>query len=221
MKPKLLDLFCAAGGAGQGYADAGFEVVGVDLSLFKRYPFMQLTADALSLTPSFLAMFDAVHASPPCQGYTALRHAPKTRGAPKLIGRVRELLMASGKPWVIENVEEARWDMRDPLCLCGSMFGLGAQGHHLERHRLFESSLKLTAPCACAHKSPVIGVYGGHARNRAASSGGRGTRDVWIGGHKAAMSEAMGIDLMTTAELSEAIPPAYTAHLGRQLIEAA
>lgn len=218
---RLLDLFCNAGGAGMGYAQAGFEVVGVDLSPQKNYPFAFIQADVMgpALSASFMRTFDAIHASPPCQGYTALRHAPGTKGAPKLIDQVRYVLEDVGVPFIIENVEEARAEMRDPITLCGSMFGLGAQGCQLRRHRLFESNVAISAPSPCHHdERPVIGVYGGHARRRAASAGGRGTRDVWEGGHRAAMSEAMGMTWATCAEMSEAIPPAYTEHLGRQLM---
>lgn len=235
---KIIDLFCNAGGAGMGYARAGFEVVGVDLHPQKNYPFPMHQGDALEVLKAllrgekvrfvardgsvlFLGLedFDAFHASPPCQGYTALRHAPGARGAPLMIGECRTLLDLTERPWVLENVEEAKWAMVAPLTLCGSMFGLGAQGCRLQRHRLFESNIAISAPAPCHHdERPVIGVYGGHARRRAASAGGRGTRDVWEGGHRAAMSEAMGMTWASCAEMSEAIPPAYTEHLGRQLI---
>ncbi len=202
-----------------GYAQAGFKVVGVDKDPQKNYPFEFIEADALSLDPGFIASFDAIHASPPCQGYTALRHAPGTKGAPQLIDATRTLLEASGRPWIIENVEQARWALRDPILLCGSMFALGAQGHQLQRHRLFESSIPLTAP-ACQHSdTPVIGIYGGHARCRSLKHGGRGTKDSWIGGHRAASTEAMGMDWGTLKEISEAIPPAYTKFLGAQILD--
>jgi DNA (cytosine-5)-methyltransferase 1 len=219
-KPRLLDLFCCAGGAGAGYAAAGFDVTGVDIKRHVRNPHRVIEFDALSLDPAWIAKnFDAVHASPPCQGYTAMRHAPGTKGAPRLISEVRELLEATGLPWVIENVEAAACDMHSPILLCGTMFGLGAQGYELQRHRLFETSFYVRAP-ACHHTDrPVIGIYGGHARNRSASHGGRGTVDKWVGGHRAAASEAMGIDWMTLAEMSEAVPPAYTEYIGRQLME--
>lgn len=218
VRPRLLDLYCCAGGAGMGYARAGFEITGVDVVRHKRNPHPVIEADALSLDPEWIAAnFDAVHASPPCQGYTAMKHAPGAKGAPRLIGATRELLQATGLPWVIENVEMAASEMRNPVTLCGTMFGLGAQGHDLHRHRLFETSFPV-AQLACQHtERPVIGVYGGHARCRSAKHGGRKTRDVWGGGHKAAATEALGIDWMTLGELSEAIPPAYTEYLGRQL----
>lgn len=213
---KVLDLFCCAGGAAMGLHRAGFEVVGVDLKPQKRYPFEFHQADALTFP---LDGFDFIWASPPCQGYTEMRHAPGALGsAPRLIPQVRERLEASGLPWCIENVEDADWDMRNPATLCGSMFGLGAQGCQLRRHRLFETNFPVVWP-ACAHdERPVIGVYGGHARKRAAKHGGRGTQDVWEGGHRAAASEAMGIDWMTLAEMSEAIPPAYSEFIGRAAI---
>lgn len=217
-KPRLLDLFCCAGGAGMGYARAGFEITGVDVVRHTNNPHQVIEADALTLDPKWIAAtFDAVHASPPCQGYTTMRHAPGAKGAPRLIGATRELLLATGLPWVIENVEAAANEMRSPVLLCGTMFGLGAQGHDLQRHRLFETSFSV-APPQCRHtERPVIGVYGGHARNRSSKHGGRGTKDVWDGGHKAAASKALGIDWMTLGELSEAIPPAYTEFLGWQL----
>lgn len=197
-----------------GLHRAGFEVVGVDLAPQRRYPFKFIQADALTFP---LDGFDFIWASPPCQGYTAIRFAPGAKGAPLLIDAVRER-MPAGVPWVIENVEEARWALRSPVLLCGSMFGLGAQGCRTQRHRLFETNFPLTQP-SCEHdERPVIGVYGGHSRRRAASAGGRGTRDVWEGGHKTAAAEALGIDWMTLAELSESIPPAYAEYIGRAAI---
>jgi DNA (cytosine-5)-methyltransferase 1 len=211
-KLKALDLFCGAGGAGAGLHQAGFDVTGVDIKLQPRYPFAFIQADALTFP---LHGYDFIWASPPCQGYTALRHAPGTRGAPQLIEQVRDR-MPKAIPWCIENVEDAAWAMRDPILLCGSMFGLGAQGCRTQRHRLFECSFPIKQPdCRHDHR-PVIGVYGGHARKRAKSAGGRGTQDVWRGGHKAAAAEAMGIDWMTLDELSEAIPPAYAKFIAHR-----
>lgn len=216
-RPRALDLFCCAGGASMGLHKAGFDVVGVDISPQPRYPFKFHQADALSFDTSG---FDFIWASPPCQGYTSLRHAPGAKGAPLLIEQVRKKLEKSKiEAWVIENVEEARWAMPDAVTLCGSMFGLGAQGCRLQRHRLFEASFPLAQPqCQHDHR-PVIGVYGGHARKRSAKAGGRGTRDIWEGGHKAAASEAMGIDWMTLSELSEAIPPAFAEYIGVSAID--
>jgi DNA (cytosine-5)-methyltransferase 1 len=216
VKLKALDLFCGAGGASMGLHRAGFEVVGVDIRPQPNYPFEFHRADAL-LYP--LEGFDFIWASPPCQGYSALRHAPGTRGAPKLIGAVRERLRSIDYAyWTIENVEDAREYMREPILLCGSMFGLGAQSCQLQRHRLFESNFDVGV-LPCRHdERPVIGVYGGHARKRSKSAGGRGTRDVWSGGHRAAASEALGIDWMTLGEMSEAIPPAYSEFIGRSAV---
>ena len=213
----LLDAFCKAGGASVGYARAGFQVIGVDLHPQPRYPFPFVQAEAVGYIARYGYQYDAIHASPPCQGYTAMRHAPGALGAPRLIEVVRQRLVETGRPYIIENVPGA--PLQAPLVLCGSMFGLGAQGCWLQRHRLFETSVPLVQP-ACAHPAgPVIGVYGGHARRRAAGHGGRGTRDIWQGGHRAAAAEALGIDWMTLEELSEAIPPAFTEYVGRRLLE--
>lgn len=219
MRLRALDLFCCAGGVSMGLHRAGFEVVGVDIKPRQNYPFEVIRHDALGLTDSFLSSFDFIWASPPCQGYSAMRHAPGAIGAERLIGATRaRLSRIETVLWVIENVEEARSVMIDPIMLCGSMFGLGAQGCQLQRHRLFEANFEITAP-GCSHDDrPVIGVYGGHARKRSKAHGGRGTRDAWEGGHKAAASEALGIDWMTLAELSEAIPPAYSEFIGKAAI---
>ncbi len=199
-----------------GLHRAGFEVVGVDIAPQKNYPFRFIQADAMSFP---LDGFDFIWASPPCQGYTSMRHAPGARGAPLLIEAIRDRLNATNALWCIENVEAAAWAMRNPITLCGSMFGLGAQGCRLQRHRLFECNFPVEQP-PCRHDSRhVLGVYGGHARRRAASAGGRGTRDVWQGGHRAAASEALGIDWpMTMAEMSESIPPSYAEFVGRAAI---
>jgi DNA (cytosine-5)-methyltransferase 1 len=201
---RAIDLFCGAGGASKGLQQAGFEVTGVDIRPQPRYPFRFIQADALTVP---LRGYDFIWASPPCQGYTGLRYAPGTRGAPLLIDKVRHRM--PDVRWCIENVEGAAWALRDPIRLCGSMFDLCAQGCRLQRHRLFECNFAVPQ-LTCRHdKRPVIGVYGGHARKRAKSAGGRGTRDIWRGGHKTAAAEAFGIDWMTLTELSEAIPPAY------------
>lgn len=212
IRPKALDLCCCAGGAAMGLWRAGFDVVGVDIEPQPRYPFMFIQADALEVR---FRGFDFIWASPPCQKHTAMKHAPGAKGDanPDLIAPLRERLKAAGVPWVMENVVGA--PLMEPMTLCGSMFGLGAQGCQLQRHREFESSFPIPT-LECRHdERPVIGVYGGHARRRSAAAGGRGTKDVWEGGHKAAASEAMGIDWMTLGELSEAIPPAYSEHIGR------
>jgi len=210
---KALDLFACAGAASMGYHRAGFDMTGVDIVFQKRYPFRFFQADALTFP---LDGYSFIHASPPCQGYTSMRHAPGAKGAPLLIDKIRDRLRATNALWVIENVEEAGWAMRSPITLCGSMFGLGAQGCRLQRHRLFECNFPVEQPM-CRHDSrPVIGIYGGHARKRAAKAGGRRTRDVWDGGHRAAASKALGIDWdATLMEMSEAIPPAYAEYIGR------
>lgn len=132
-RPKLLDLFCGAGGAAMGYHRAGFEVVGVDIKPQPRYPFAFVQGDVLK-PPVDTSAFDVIHASPPCQGYSTQTADPSRH--PRLIERVREMLVATGLQYVVENVEGARRAMRDPVRLCGSSFGLD-----LRRHRHFESNV--------------------------------------------------------------------------------
>ena len=140
-KPRMLDLFCCAGGAAAGYAKAGFEVVGVDIDRQPHYPFKFIQADAMELDSKFIASFDAIHASPPCQAYSDLaKRNGNAHEWPRLIEPVREMLMRSGKPYVIENVDGA--PLLDPVVLCGTMF----KGLRVLRHRLFEANFPIIPP---------------------------------------------------------------------------
>lgn len=203
-RPRLLDLFCCAGGAAMGYHRAGFDVVGVDIAPQPRYPFAFIQTDVLALDPRFLRSFDAVHASPPCQAHT-LAQRIQNRKHPDLIDPTREMLEASGLPWVIENVEGA--PLRSPVMLCGSMF----EGLRVYRHRLFESNVALSAPLHPAHTAPLRKMGRPPAEGDFMHVVGN-----FSGVEKA--KTAMGIDWMARNEMSEAIPPAYTEHLGRQLV---
>jgi DNA (cytosine-5)-methyltransferase 1 len=219
-KPRLLDLFCGAGGASRGYHDAGFEVVGVDIKPQPRYPFQFVQADALQQLEWLILAdgmdFDAVHASPPCQRYSDLAKRNGNADAhPDLIGPVRDLLEQTGLPYVIENVEGA--PLRDPVRICGTTLGLGIDGYRLRRHRLFESNVSLVSPgCWCpGDPRPVIDVSGGGPTKapRLDGAGGRtykGTADQ--------ARAAMGIAWMTKTELNESIPPAYTRLIGARLL---
>jgi DNA (cytosine-5)-methyltransferase 1 len=217
-RPLLLDLFCGAGGAAMGYHRAGFDVVGVDINPQKNYPFSLVQADALAwLDDNPCHDIAAIHASPPCQAHTAMRHMPDARPHPQLIEPTRTLLQAKGLPYVIENVVGA--PLLNPIMLCGSMFKLGVNEFQLQRHRLFESTVKLTIPQPCDHRSPTIGVYGGHVRCRSTKYWRNGGADFPDYDKKGLAMSAMGIDHhMTMGELSEAIPPAYAEHIGRLLI---
>jgi DNA (cytosine-5)-methyltransferase 1 len=151
-KPRLLDLFCCAGGAATGYNEAGFEIVGVDVKLQTNYPFAFVQSDALTLDPKFIATFDAIHASPPCQSYSDLAKRNGNADAwPRLIDPIRDLLVGSGLPYVIENVEGA--PLRNPVMLCGTMF----KGLRVLRHRLFEADFPILTPRHGTHPSPITG----------------------------------------------------------------
>ncbi len=206
-KPRLLDLFCGAGGAAMGYSRAGFEVVGVDIAPQKNYPFAFIQADAMTFP---LEGFDAIHASPPCQAFTALRTAWNAKPNPDLLTPMRLRLAEVSTPWVIENVPGAPPPFH--VLLCGSMFGLGIATAALRRHRYFQLNWPMPLAPSCAHRRgfPVIGVYGGHGRDR------RRARNTEYFG-QALRKVAMGIDWMVEDELSEAIPPAYTEFLGKFL----
>jgi DNA (cytosine-5)-methyltransferase 1 len=206
VKPMALDLFCGAGGVSMGLNRAGYEVFGVDIAPQPHYPFAFAQADALR-PPFDLSRFDLIWASPPCQAHVSLRWMHNAKKHADLIPATRALLAGSGRPYVIENVPGAK-TLGTGLVLCGSMFGLGAEGAELRRHRHFETSfLVLTEPCK-HRRGRVIGVYGGHGRDRRRLVN---TRDF----STEARREAMGIDWMTGNELSQAIPPAYAEFIGR------
>jgi DNA (cytosine-5)-methyltransferase 1 len=209
---RLLDLFCGAGGAAVGYHRAGFEVVGVDIKPQKHYPFEFHQADALEYLAEHGREFDAIHASPPCQAFTTLARMWNAKKHESLVEPTREALVASGRPFVIENVVGA--PLVAPVLLCGTMFGLGTERAQLRRHRLFETSFPVGLTPTHQHVGRVIGVYGNKSRDRRRANGG--SKD--FPNEDAKM--AMGIDWMTRAELSQAIPPAYTEWIGKQLIRA-
>jgi len=212
-KPRLLDLYCCAGGAGVGYARAGFEVVGVDIDPQPRYPFEFIQADALGLDPEFVASFDAIHASPPCQSYSDLAKRNGNADAwPRLIDPTRDLLVASGRPWVIENVEGA--PLRNPVVLCGTMF----PGLRVLRHRLFEASFPIVAPPHGKH--PKVHTFDKRKSHYGKTNDMLDFVQVTGGGNctVAAAKDAMGITWMTKNEMNESIPPAYTKLIGDQLM---
>lgn len=212
-KPRLLDLYCCAGGAAVGYARAGFEVVGVDHKPQPNFPFKFILGNAFDLDPQFIASFDAIHASPPCQSYSDL--AKRNRNAhkhPRLVEPTRDLLRASGLPYIIENVEGA--PLLNPVILCGTMF----KGLRVIRHRLFESNFTLSPP---AHgKHPLVHTFDKRKAHYGKTDDMVDFVQVTGGGNCsiAAARDAMGIDWMNKGELNESVPPAYTKFLGKQLL---
>jgi DNA (cytosine-5)-methyltransferase 1 len=213
VRPRLLDLFCCAGGAGVGYARAGFEVVGVDVKPQPRYPFEFIQADALALEPKFLATFDAIHASPPCQSYSDLAKRNKNADEwPRLIEPVRAMLLATGLPYAIENVDGA--PLIDPVVLCGTMF----PELRVIRHRLFEANFEIVAPPHGKH--PKVHTFDKRKAHYGKTDESKDFVQVTGGGNCtiAAAREAMGIDWMTKNEINEAIPPAYAEFVGRSML---
>lgn len=230
MRPLILDGFCGAGLVYDGLYAAGWQPVGVDISPQPHYPGPFIQADVLSLDERFFRMFQALWFSPPCLKDTELHGSARREQAahgksetehPDLITPTQRLVDRLGMPYVIENVRNCKI-LRNPVTLCGTMFGLGvshgSQRYHLERHRKFETNWPLEPPLRCVHLKPVVGVYGGHARVRAKSAGGRGTREPWSN-HVDIMHEAMGMARRVTVDtLSQGIPPAYARYVGTQLL---
>lgn len=207
-RPKLLDLFCGAGGTSMGYYLAGFEVEGVDIKPQPHYPFKFYQADALEYP---LKGYDAYHASPPCQAYSSVTNRQPKRQQenmrllhPDLVLPTRQRLISLGKPYVIENVIGARRELIEPFMLCGTMFGL-----RFFKHRLFESNVFMLAPKHSKHDGRVgDGYYVSPIGNTYKKIG---LVKDW--------QEAMEIDWMTVKELSQAIPPAYTEYIGKHLLQ--
>lgn len=215
-RPKLLDLFCGAGGAAVGYHRAGFDVVGVDIKPQPNYPYEFHQADAISYAGAHGWKFDAIHASPPCQTHSQLKALHSATDYNErhldLIPQTRWLALSLGVPYVIENVMGAKPVLRNPIKLCGTQFGL-----KVYRHRLFESNVMLLQPAHYPH------------RDNTPRNGGRTSSKgfVTVAGHfafsdvpdsLAYAQMAMGIGWMTKAELAQSIPPAFTEYIGRQLL---
>ena len=220
-KPKLLDLFSCAGGAAKGYADAGFEVVGVDIDPQPRYPYEFHQGDALAFVAEHGHEFDVIHASPPCQTFSRTKTLHGNEH-PDLVAETRDALEATGKPWVIENVVGA--PLIDPLRLCGTEFGMVAPDVDgvplkLVRHRLFESNIMLTGAGGCRHDHTIqtASIYGAGGGWTPRHRDNPERRGGYIP-HIDVIKRLLGIDWMTKHELSQSIPPAFTEHVGQQLM---
>jgi len=216
---RLLDLFCGAGGAAMGYYRAGFtKIVGVDNRAQLHYPFEFVLTDALEYCAEHGREFDVVHASPPCQAYVGMRRLTISRFGscatdhPDLIAVTRRALEATGRVYVIENVQNS--PLQTQFILCGAAFGLP----HLARHRHFECSVLLPAPPRCAHRRNdyTVGIYGQRPDGRRVSY--RRHRLVRVANSLSEARELMGIDWMTWDEIREAVPPVYTEWIGQQLM---
>jgi DNA (cytosine-5)-methyltransferase 1 len=205
-RPVLLDAYCGAGGAARGYQLAGFYVVGVDVAPQPRYAGDEFhRGDAIEFIRRHGREVACIHASPPCQGYSEATPVRVKASLPRLIAPTRDALAASGRPYVIENVAGALPELRAPLLLCGSMFGL-----RVWRHRYFECpGIGLLSPSPCAHNGRPITIHCG--------SNTRKTRGVTRADEA---RRALGVPWMTRDEAYEAIPPAYTLWLGGQLLRA-
>jgi DNA (cytosine-5)-methyltransferase 1 len=206
-RPRLLDLFCGAGGCAVGYHRAGFDIVGVDNKPQPHYPFEFVQADAMTFP---LDGFDVIHASPPCQAYVGLSRGDHPRLLEPMLDRLRDVPL-----WVLENVPTSPLN---GVTYCGQAFGLGVR-----RHRVFASPVLLLSPgCACSGREGAIRAYYGkpgalawRAPSNQIQKAGR--RELWRGNLAQAPAD-MGIDWMDWDGLREAIPPAYTQHIGEQLI---
>lgn len=223
MKPKLLDLYCGAGGAAAGYAKAGFEVTGVDIKQQLNYPFEFVQADALEILKDldFISQFSVIHASPPCQAYSRVKGLSKARNNgkygnhPDLIAPTRELLLKTGKLYVIENVPGS--PLINPIKLFGSQF----KNLYTQRERWFESNVPLREPDEPPRKMKTPSAGNGIGEDGSISiCGSGGVRGLNAKQIRLYWGFAMGgIDWMTREELAEAIPPAYTEFIGKQLME--
>jgi len=204
-----LDLFCGAGGASVGIYKAGFdEVIGVDNVQQPNYPYHFILDDAIEFMEHGLDEFDFIWASPPCQAYTWAGAQHRNRGVeyPDLVDVTRQLLQESGKPYIIENVVGA--PLINPVTLCGTMF----PELKVFRHRVFESNVPLVVERKCAHA-------GHKAKSRRGDNGDFFTVVGHNTGTHAEWADAMRIDWMNKKELTQAIPPAYSEYLVKQVME--
>lgn len=209
--PWLLDLGCGAGGGAVGYKRAGFNVLGVDIVPQRNYPFWFVQADALAFVKEYGYLFDLIHASPVCKRYSEMQKIANTRDShPDQIAEWRAAILATGRPYVIENVEGARKYLQNPIELCGATFGL-----KVYRHRLFESNVFLFQPEHQPHGLPVPPAGRGKSADGFFSLTSGGITGVT----QAERFAGMGAWWMTNTELNESIPPAMTHYIGKQLMQ--
>lgn len=217
-RPLLLDLFCGVGGAAMGYHRAGFDVIGIDIEPQPDYPFEFIQGDAfhaLTWARGDWAAADAIHASPPCQRYSDLAHRNGNSDAwPDFVGPIRRMLKRARRPYVIENVEGA--PLIDPVTLCGTMFPELA----VIRHRLFETNWPLTPP-AEHPKHPLVFTHDKRKAHYGMLDQDTSYVQVTGGGNATIANKrrAMGMPWANNHGLNEAIPPAYTEFIGKQLIQ--
>ncbi|MGW3420455.1 SAM-dependent methyltransferase [Streptomyces phaeochromogenes] len=203
-RPRLLDAFCCQGGAGKGYGDAGFDVTGVDNRPQPRYPHTFVQADAVAFIREHGADFDFIHTSPPCQHDSECQRI-RGNDHPDLIAPTRAALESTGRPWVIENVRGAVPKLREPVMLCGAMFGLQTY-----RHRYFETGggFTLAQPPHPAHTAPQAKmgrpIPPGHFGQFVGNFSGVGYA-----------RRVLGVPWMNRDGIRECIPPAYTQWVGR------
>jgi DNA (cytosine-5)-methyltransferase 1 len=206
---RILDLYCKAGGASMGFRRAGCtDITGVDIEPQPHYPFAFIQGDAIEYLLAHGHEYDFIHTSPPCEWasqFTPKSHRPNHIN---LIPATREALRVIGKPYIIENVEGARYELKNPLMLCGSMVGL-----RIFRHRYFEISpntdLLLTPPCCHNFKPVLITDHGGPNANGPGKPRQRASIEV--------KREAMEVDWMTENEITKAVPPRFITYLFQQM----
>lgn len=220
-KLRVLDLFCGAGGAGEGYRRLGMDVTGVDKFAQPENPHRFIQSDWESYLLEHGHEYDLIHTSPVCKGYANVNSWAASTHA-RQIPIVRKRLIQLGKPYVIENVYSARWDMENPVQVCGSVFGL-----RVRRHRLFESNMELEGS-GCDHKwqdaSKIYLRRGRYSRPTASgvcpvNGDGKQLLNVTTARELELRSQAMGIDWMSWTTLTQAIPPAFTEFIGAQILE--
>ena len=208
VKPTALDLFCKAGGTSTGLARAGFDVTGVDIEAQRRYPFKFVLGDALEYCALHGAEFDLIVAGPPCQDYSRLRGLASKK-YPRLIGATRQVMVATGRPYIIENVDTSWRSMINPIMLCGTMF----PELRVQRHRMFECSPVIWFPPApCNHWGRCRNQRLLNERGKRVTQSFENCDFLSISGNGYKVADgrkAMGIDWMTRTELSQAIPPPY------------
>jgi DNA (cytosine-5)-methyltransferase 1 len=216
----ILDLYCGAGGAAEGYRQAGFtRILGVDIDPMPRYPFQFVQRDAIKFLENMIhaeswCLYDAIHASPPCQAWSDLQKQSKIEYE-DFIGRTRELLDQIPLPYVIENVEGA--PLLDAAKLCGASTAFPEL--RVIRHRYFETNWPLIGT-ECPQKHPLVFTFDKRKPHFGKLDQNTAYVQVTGGGNCSVANarDAMGIDWMTKMELNEAIPPAYARFVGEQLI---
>jgi len=204
---RMLDLFCGEGLAAWGYWRSGSfsEIDGVDTDdkVRTRYSFNFENRDAMTMTYEDFAGYSFIHASPPCQAYSKITPEKYRHNHVRLIAATHHMCVASGLPYVIENVEGAGKELKPNLVMDGSYFGLPS----VRRRYFYVSTLK----------TPIRLL--GKKRSQSSPQGDSLNKSELIAAMGLSMVSEKRLPSLTKHGIEQGIPPIFTFTIARMMFD--